>query len=99
MVKALLSSLLAVAVVATPVVAEARGRDHYPHRERHHGRGLNTGEAIAVGLGAFIIGSAIADSKAKRQREQEYRRQYCREVITTGYDEWGDYYEKRTIRC
>lgn len=100
------SSLIALAVVATPVAAEARHRDG--RGERHHSR-ISTGEAIAIGVGAFILGAAASsnrrDEKSRdrevydREYEYHYRRSYCREVISSGYDRYGDYYEKRTVRC
>lgn len=101
------SSLIALAVVATPVAAEARHRDGNLG-ERHHSR-ISTGEAIAIGVGAFILGAAassnrrVEDAKERevydREYEYHYRRSYCREVISSGYDRYGDYYEKRTVRC
>lgn len=101
------SSLIALAVVATPVAAEAKHRDGN-RGERHHSR-ISTGEAIAIGVGAFILGAAtssnrrVEDAKERevydREYEYHYRRSYCREVISSGYDRYGDYYEKRTVRC
>ena len=56
MIKSIVSSIVAISVLATPVAAEARGRgEHRAERnERHRGGNINTGEAIAIGLGAFI---------------------------------------------
>lgn len=101
------SSLIALAVVATPVAAEARHRDGN-RGERHHSR-ISTGEAIAIGVGAFILGAAASSNRRDdrvydrevydREYEYHYRRPVCREVISSGYDRYGDYYEKRTVRC
>jgi hypothetical protein len=112
MIKTIVSGLVAVSVLATPVAAEARHRDGGYDRGRHHSR-ISTGEAIAIGIGGLILGSAIASSRntAPQQDvydrpydrdyeyEYRYRRPVCREVITSGYDRYGDYYEKRTVRC
>lgn len=101
------SSLIALAVVATPVAAEAKHRDGN-RGARHHSR-ISTGEAIAIGVGAFILGAAtssnrrVEDAKERevydREYEYHYRRPVCREIISSGYDRYGDYYEKRTVRC
>jgi Ni/Co efflux regulator RcnB len=115
MIKNIVSSLIALAVVATPVAAEARNRDgngwEQSRGDRQHKRSrISTGEAIAIGVGAFILGAATSsnrriDERANdrevydREYEYHYRRQYCREVISSGYDRYGDYYEKRTVRC
>ena len=108
MLKSVVSSLVALSVLATPVAAEARHREGGRGYERHHSR-ISTGEAIAIGVGAFILGAA-ASSNRRDDRvydrdydrgysyEYEYRRS-CREVISSGYDRYGDYYEKRTVRC
>ena len=49
--KSFVSGLVAASVLFAPVAAEARGR------EGGHGRGshVDTGEAIAIGLGALIL--------------------------------------------
>jgi hypothetical protein len=99
MIKSIIASLLAIGMVAAPIAAEARDRNH------HHRKGVSTGEAVAIGIGALIVGAALSkrDRKIEREvydREYEYHyRRTCREIISTGYDRYGDYYEKRTIRC
>ena len=112
MFKSIISSIIAVSVLATPVVAEAKGRgEHRTERhERKRGNHINTGEAIAIGLGAFILGAAIKNNNSRdeeeverevydREYEYHYRRQNCREIFTSGIDRYGDYYEKRITRC
>jgi Ni/Co efflux regulator RcnB len=114
MVKNIVSSLIALAVVATPVAAEARNRDgngweHRQERREHKRSRISTGEAIAIGVGAFILGAAAsrkpteeraADREVfEREYEYHYRRQNCREIFTSGIDRYGDYYEKRITRC
>lgn len=110
MIKNIVSSLIAVAVVATPVAAEARHRDGngWEQRERKRSR-ISTGEAIAIGVGAFILGAATSRRQTEeraadrevfeREYEYHYRRPVCREIFTSGVDRYGDYYEKRITRC
>lgn len=107
MIKNIVSGLIAVSVLAMPVAAEARHRDGN-RGERHHSR-ISTGEAIAIGVGAFILGAATSSNRRdensrerevyEREYEYHYRRPVCREIISSGYDRYGDYYEKRTVRC
>lgn len=70
-----------------------RGYEHrYEHRRHDHrrDRGVNTGEAVAIGLGALILGAAIANSN----RERRERVQVCEDVVK--YDHYGNqYYERR----
>ena len=114
MIKNIVSSLIALAVVATPVAAEARNRDgngwEQRRDDRQHRRSrISTGEAIAIGVGAFILGAAASrrqpDERAadrevfEREYEYHYRRPVCREIFTSGIDRYGDYYEKRITRC
>ena len=110
MIKSVVSGLVALTVLATPVAAEARHRDD--GRRHHHSR-ISTGEAIAIGVGAFILGAAASSGNRRDDRvydrdydrgydrgnDYEYRRPVCREVISSGYDRYGYYYEKRTVRC
>ena len=114
MIKNIVSSLIAIAVVATPVAAEARNRDgngwEQRRDDRQHRRSrISTGEAIAIGVGAFILGAAASrrqpDERAadrevfEREYDYHYRRPVCREIFTSGVDRYGDYYEKRITRC
>ena len=114
MVKNIVSSLIALAVIATPVAAEARKRDgngweQRQERREHKRSRISTGEAIAIGVGAFILGAAASrrqpDERAadrevfEREYDYHYRRPVCREIFTSGVDRYGDYYEKRITRC
>ena len=114
MIKNIVSSLIAIAVVVTPVAAEARNRDgngwEQRRDDRQHRRSrISTGEAIAIGVGAFILGAAASrrqpDYRATdrevfgREYDYHYRRPVCREIFTSGVDRYGDYYEKRITRC
>ena len=109
MIKNIVSGFVALGILATPVAAEARGREGGYDRGRHHSR-ISTGEAIAIGVGAFILGAAASSRpRVERDLERDYDRSYeyeyrvrrpvCREIISSGYDSYGDYYEKRTVRC
>jgi len=108
MLKKIVSGLIAVSVLATPVAAEAKHRDRGGKDRGHHSR-ISTGEAIAIGVGAFILGAAASSKRTEerdaerevydREYEYHYRRPVCREIISSGYDRYGDYYEKRTVRC
>lgn len=117
MIKSIVSSIVAVSILATPVVAEAKGRgDHRAERsERHRGNRINTGEAIAIGLGAFILGAAINSGRANAEVD-EYEDRYerpryrgrdayyrpdrnCRSTEVTEYDYYGNRYIRREVRC
>ena len=106
MLKTIVSGLVAFSVLVMPVAADARGRhDGNRYEQRHHRSRIGTGEAIAIGMGAFILGAAVSNSNRRsepvydRGYDYEYRRPACREVISSGYDRYGYYYEKRTVRC
>jgi len=111
MIKSVVVSLVALSVAFVPVAAEARHRDNrdgnrWEHREKRSR--ISTGEAIAIGVGAFILGAASRKQSEERATDREvynreyeyhYRRPVCREIISSGMDRYGDYYEKRTVRC
>jgi hypothetical protein len=112
MIKSVVVSLVALSVAFVPVAAEARHRDNrdgnrWEHREKRSR--ISTGEAIAIGVGAFILGAAASRKQPAerevdrevydREYEYHYRRPVCREIISSGMDRYGDYYEKRTVRC
>jgi hypothetical protein len=113
MIKSVVVSLVALSVAFVPVAAEARNRDgngwEQRRNDRQHKRSrISTGEAIAIGVGAFILGAASRKQSEERATDREvydreyeyhYRRPVCREIISSGMDRYGDYYEKRTVRC
>ncbi len=114
MIKSVVVSLVALSVAFVPVAAEARNRDgngwEQRRDDRQHKRSrISTGEAIAIGVGAFILGAAASRKQPverdvdrevyDREYEYHYRRQNCREIFTSGIDRYGDYYEKRITRC
>lgn len=97
--KKFIASLIAVSMIATPALAQRSdrhygGHDRYErsHHKRHH-RGINTGEAVAIGLGALILGAAISKNN-RREREtviyQDYRTQVCQDIVK--YDYYGNPY-------
>ena len=111
MIKRLFLALATIGMVTAPIAASAndRHRDHdrrIEYRERRGG--INTGEAIAIGLGAIILGSAISNSNRRDRRgwrnneyvppNHRYDTRYCvREQIV----EWhrGERYVFWETRC
>ena len=95
--KKFIATIAAVSLLAVPAVAEAHGRND-GHRHRH---GVSTGGAVAIGLGALILGGALANSNRQRyeQRydpryepryEPQYQQQYvCQNEYVRDYD--GNY--------
>ena len=117
MFKSIVSSIVAISVLATPVVAEAKSRgDHRAERsERHRGGRVNTGEAIAIGVGALILGAAIGSRRDQEVEREVYDREYdyhyrgqdsryrparnCYDTVVTSYDRWGRRWERVETRC
>lgn len=75
-IKKILLSLAAFTMISTPIVAEARDRDHWAERHHRDRRGVSTGEALAISLGAVILGSIVSDSRDRRYRDDRYRDDY-----------------------
>lgn len=73
--KKFIAILAAVSMIATPAIAEAKHRQSNYHRHDQHG-GVSTGEAVAIGLGALIIGGAIANSNRQRERDRYEESRY-----------------------
>ena len=101
--KKFILALAALSMVATPAMAQYRGGQHrgYDRYERHegnrHNRGVSTGEAVAVGIGALILGAAISNgnrnNRYERYEQPNNRRAYqyvCQDVIQ--YDYYGNPY-------
>ena len=89
MIKTVVASLVALSVAFVPVAAEARNRDgngweQRQERREHKRSRISTGEAIAIGVGAFILGAAAS-------RKQPDEREVDREV----YDREYDYHYRR----
>lgn len=122
MIKTVISSLIALTVVMMPVAAEAQNRGENGWEQRQNrsqnwnpgnhrrDRGVSTGAAIGIGLGAFVLGSVLTDRNNRNldvnpQFDPRFnpwfdnRRTFCREIFTSGVDRYGDYYEKRITRC
>jgi Ni/Co efflux regulator RcnB len=103
-----LITMAAMLAVSTPAVANGRHQDNRwgvdsnrnsPYHNRHHRNKnrINTGEAVAIGIGALILGAAISNNNRNRRVEQyEYpqqRRQpqyVCQDVVQ--YDYYGNPY-------
>jgi hypothetical protein len=65
--KKFIAAVAALSLVATPAFADHRG-DRRQH-ERHDRGGVSTGEAVAIGVGALLIGGLIGS----RSNEERYR--------------------------
>lgn len=102
--KKIVSAIVLAAMLCTSTSAFARDYhqrwSHSHSNHRHHDRGVSTGEAVAIGLGALIVGAAIASSKNNRYERYEYRNDYrneyrprqyvCQAVVK--YDYYGNPY-------
>ena len=83
------------AVTGAPVETQAAGiervkqrKGHGGHHRHHRGRGVNPGTAAAIGVGALILGAAIAGSSA-------YAAPRCRVVRV---ERWSPRYQAYVIR-
>ena len=65
--KKFIAAVAALSLIATPAFAQHRG-DHRQH-ERHDRGGVSTSEAVAIGIGALLIGGLIGS----RSNEERYR--------------------------
>ena len=103
MIKTVVTSLVALGVAFVPVAAEARNRDgkgwEQSRGDRQHKRSrISTGEAIAIGVGAFILGAASRKQTDERvvDREvydREYDYHYRRQQERTCYKEFQPLYD------
>jgi hypothetical protein len=103
-----LITMAAMLAVSTPAFADNRQRDyrwgndrnvHSPYRGqnrivvRDRNRGVSTEGAIAIGIGALILGSAIANNNRRRNNVEVIERrpqQVCQDVVQ--YDYYGNPY-------
>jgi hypothetical protein len=95
-----LITMAAMLAVSTPAVANGRHNDNRwgvdsnrnsPYHGRHHrrDRSVSTEGAIAIGIGALILGAAIANNNRNRQVVERYEypqqrrqpQQVCQDVI------------------
>jgi len=67
--KKFIAAVAVLSLVATPAFADGYrgGREQYAERHEHHG--VSTGGAVAIGLGALILGGIIGS----RNTEERYR--------------------------
>jgi hypothetical protein len=107
MIKSVVVSLIALSVAFVPVAAEARHRDNRDgnrsEQSQHRSR-ISTGEAIALGVGAFILGAAVSSKRTDERVEddrwddrQVYDREYNyhnrRQQERTCYKEFQPLYD------
>jgi len=99
-----LITIAAMLAVSTPAFAERGQRDyrwgndrnvHSPYRGQHprRNRGVSTEGAIAIGIGALILGSVIANINRRDNRTvvtERQPRQVCQDNIQ--YDYYGNPY-------
>ena len=102
-----LITMAAMLAVSTPAVANGRHNDNrwgvdsnrnspYHGRHNRNKNRINTGEAVAIGIGALILGAAIANNRNSRNVERyepQQRRQpqqVCQDVVQ--YDYYGNPY-------
>lgn len=102
-----LITMAAMLAVSTPAVANGRHNDirwgndrnvHSPYRGQHRvvvrdrNRGVSTEGAIALTLGALILGSAIANNRRNNRSAPVERqpRQVCQDIVQ--YDYYGNPY-------
>ena len=101
-------TMAAMLAVSTPAFADHRNRDfrwgndrniHSPYRGQHRrDRGVSTGEAVAIGIGALILGAAISNNNRNARVVEQYDypvqrrlpRQVCQDVVQ--YDYYGNPY-------
>lgn len=87
-----LITMTAMLAVSAPAMANHRNHDH------RRDRGVSTEGAIIIGLGALLVGKAIADNNNRRrnrevivvERYQPQPRQVCQDVVQ--YDYYGNPY-------
>lgn len=82
-----LITMAAMLAVSTPAMAKHRNHDH------RRDRGVSTEGAIAIGIGALIVGSVIADRNNRRRNSEvivvdrypQQPRQVCQDVVQRDY--------------
>lgn len=90
--KSIVSGLVATSVLFAPVSAMARDRDDYSRGEYHEHHGIGTGGAIALGLGALILGAAAASNHPRYDRG--YDRGYDPNYDRRYYNDRDAYYDR-----
>ena len=109
MIKSVFVSLIALSVAFVPVAAEARNRDGNGWEQRrdnhqHKRSRISTGEAIALGVGAFILGAAVSSKRTgdyveddrwvdRRVYDREYNYHNRRQQERTCYKEFQPLYD------
>jgi hypothetical protein len=104
-----LITITAMLAVSTPAFAKHKHRDHrwgndrnvhspYRGHQPSRNRGVSTEGAIIIGIGALLVGSAIANSNNRRrnpdvvvvERYPQQPRQVCQDMVQ--YDYYGNPY-------
>lgn len=92
--KKIITSLVALALTATPALADSGRFQENPYQDH---RGSNAGPIILGILGGIIIGSIVADpNRDEHRREHEYR-DYPQPAPE--YSGREDYPQRPTARC
>lgn len=100
-----LITMVAMLAVSTPALADRGQRDYRwgndrnvnsPYRGHHHRRerGVSTGEAVAIGIGALVLGAVIANNN-RNERQPSYHEhrkptKVCKDIVE--YDYYGNPY-------
>ena len=107
MIKSVVVSLVALSIASVPVAAEARHRDNRDGNRSEQGQHrsrISTGEAIALGVGAFILGAAVSSKRTddyiendrwvdRRVYDREYNYHNRRQQERTCYKEFQPLYD------
>lgn len=110
--KKLVAITAMLSLLATPVLARDNhwrgnhGHRYSPpsyHHHGHRGRGIDTGTALAIGIGGLILGAAINESSNHRYNVPQryippapvYREPYC--VTYETRDSYGYLLSSRTV--
>ena len=77
--KKIIASILLSSICVTPAYADPY-REHYRHEHSRRG-GVSTGGAVAIGIGALLIGKLISDATRDERQEELYERQYVPRTV------------------
>jgi hypothetical protein len=94
MINKVIAAFVGISLLAMPATAQSHIRtDRYDHQFRGNDRrGLNTGEAIALGIGAAVLGSVLT------RRSDRIDRSLPPTIDPYGYVDPYDIHRPRCIR-